>query len=287
MTGSVKRRLLIFFGLALVATVLIAASLSQLQLQPGIPLPDFQNGNVLITAEDAQKPVAIQVSEFVKFLFVLLLAASMLYVTGKLLKGTRWKDLMTFIKPVMIISLAAAGLLFLALLLLPRGGALVPPEMPMPTAMPAATLPLGSPPNGLVWLVGFALLASGLLLGLRVFGSPRPAATLDLLGLEAQRARQALNSGAELKDVIVHCYRQMGLVVAQERGLEREEFMTTGDFEKLLEASGLPREPLRQLTRLFEAVRYGNWRPNPADEEQAIQCLDAISASSQTARKAG
>jgi hypothetical protein len=44
--------------------------------------------------------------------------------------------------------------------------------------------------------------------------------------------------------------------------------MTTGEFENLLETAGLPHDPIHQLTQLFDAVRYGNWKPNPADEQK-------------------
>jgi hypothetical protein len=40
------------------------------------------------------------------------------------------------------------------------------------------------------------------------------------------------------------------------------------------------------LTQLFEAVRYGNWQPNPVDEQKAIQCLEAIMLYSRQAKKA-
>jgi hypothetical protein len=52
--------------------------------------------------------------------------------------------------------------------------------------------------------------------------------------------------------------------------------MTTREFENLLEIAGVPHNPIHQLTQLFEAVRYGNWQPNPIDEQKAIHCLEAI-----------
>jgi hypothetical protein len=58
--------------------------------------------------------------------------------------------------------------------------------------------------------------------------------------------------------------------------------MTTGEFENVLETAGIPHDPIHQLTRLFEAVRYGNWQPNLADEQTALQCLEAIMLSSRT-----
>jgi hypothetical protein len=96
------------------------------------------------------------------------------------------------------------------------------------------------------------------------------------VGLEAEKAWQALKTGSDLKNVIVKCYLQMSMALEQEQGIERQDFMTTGEFEKLLQAAGIPHEPIHQLTRLFDAVRYGNWQPNTADEQNAIQSLEAI-----------
>jgi len=107
------------------------------------------------------------------------------------------------------------------------------------------------------------------------------------VGLEAEKAWQALITGLDLKDVIIKCYRQMSLALEQEQGIERKDFMTPREFENLLEAAGIPHEPIHQLTQLFEAVRYGNWQPNLVDEQKAIHCLQAIVLYSHDAKKAG
>ena len=96
--------------------------------------------------------------------------------------------------------------------------------------------------------------------------------------MEAEKAWQALSTGSEsdLKDVITTCYREMSRALKKERGIEREVSMTTGEFEELLEAAGIPHGPTHQLTRLFDAVRYGDWQPGFAEKQDAIQCLEAI-----------
>ncbi len=52
--------------------------------------------------------------------------------------------------------------------------------------------------------------------------------------------------------------------------------MTAQEFEQFLKDAGLPKEPLRQLTRLFEDVRYGTKVPSEKEERQAVRCLTAI-----------
>jgi hypothetical protein len=142
-------------------------------------------------------------------------------------------------------------------------------------------------PAPLLWLVGIVLLISSILLAIWIFTpSRRETTTIGLVGLEAEKAWQSLMTGLDLKDVIIKCYRQMSLALEQEQGIEREDFMTTREFENLLEAAGIPHDPIHQLTQLFEAVRYGNWQPNPVDEQKAIQCFQAIMLSSRDAKKA-
>ena len=159
-------------------------------------------------------------------------------------------------------------------------------EMPPPTSALLVTAPLGSVPTLLFWLVGIGLLVGSILLGIWIFTpSSRRETTIELVGGEAEKAWQALMSGLDLKDVIIKCYRQMSLTLEQEQGIERKDSMTTREFEYLLEAAGIPHDPIHQLTQLFEAARYGNWLPNSVDEENAIHSLQAIMAYSREAKK--
>jgi hypothetical protein len=68
----------------------------------------------------------------------------------------------------------------------------------------------------------------------------------------------------------------MSLALQKEQGIELAATMTARDFERLLEARGVPAAPVHQLTRLFEAARYGRWLPEPSDEQAAFDCLSAI-----------
>jgi hypothetical protein len=201
----------------------------------------------------------------------------------KLLRGANWKVVIGFVRSMLVISLIVSGFIFL-IMLLPSSENSIPLEMPLPTPEPSVTSPLGPVPPLLFWLVGIGLLVICILVGVWILTSSRRARPIDLVGFEAEKAWQALKIGLDLKDVIIKCYRQMSLALEKEQGIERKDFMTTGEFENLLEAAGIPRDPIHQLTRLFEAVRYGKWQPNPLDEQKAIQCLEAIMAYSHDAR---
>ncbi|HLO34363.1 MAG TPA: DUF4129 domain-containing protein [Anaerolineales bacterium] len=284
MTSSTKRKTLILLGLVMTITVIIAASLSQLELRPGMPLPSIEHGQVVISPEEQERSAAFPVSELLKVLFALILAVSTFYVVYRMIRGIGWVNVGSYIQAIIVIILIAGSLIFL-IMLLPKTQNSLSMELPSPTPMSPVRTPLGPVPTLLFWLVGIALLVSSILLGIWIFAPSRRETTIDLVGLEAEKARQALMTGLDLKDVIIKCYRQMSLAVEKEQGIERKDFMTTREFESLLEATGMPHAPIHQLTQLFEAVRYGNWQPNPMDEQKAIHCLQAIVLYSRDTKK--
>jgi hypothetical protein len=275
MTGSAKRKTLILFGLVVIITVIIAASLPQLELQPGMHLPSFENSQVVIPPGEQELTAVFPISDVVKVLFALILAGSLLYLIYRMIRVIGWVNARIYLQPFMVIALIAGSIIFL-IMLLPKTQNTLSMELPTPTDTPLVTSPLGPVPTLLLWLVGIVLLISSILLGIWIFAPSRRETTIDLVGLEAEKAWQALMIGLDLKDVIIKCYRQMSIALEQEQGIERKDFMTTGEFENLLEATGIPHDPIHQLTQLFEAVRYGNWQPNPNDEQKAIHCLQAI-----------
>jgi len=285
MTGSAKRTTLILLGLVMLITVIIASSLSQLELRPGMPLPSLNDSQVVILPDEQELPVVFPVSDVLKVLFALILAGLMLYAIYRIIRSIGWPDVRSYVQTILVMLLIAGSITFLILLLLPKTQDTLEMELPLPTPVPAVTSPLGAAPVLLYWLVGIALLIGSILLGIWIFASSKQETTIDLVGLEAEKAWQALMIGLDLKDVILNCYRQMSLAVEKEKGIEREDFMTTREFENVLEAAGIPHDPIHQLTQLFEAVRYGNWQPNPMDEQKAIHCLEAIVVYSRAAKK--
>jgi hypothetical protein len=203
-----------------------------------------------------------------------------------LLRGAEWKSLTTIVWPMVVISLILGSLAFL-IMLLPHSEGSVAMDLPVPTPEPPATSPLGPVPPLLFWAVGIGLLGAGVLIALWIFAPPPNwATTLDIVGLEAEKARQELRAGLGLKDVIIKCYRQMSLALEKDQGIERKDSMTAREFETFLQAAGVPYAPVHQLTQLFEAARYGNWQPNPVDEQKAVDCLEAIVVYSCAAREA-
>jgi hypothetical protein len=101
----------------------------------------------------------------------------------------------------------------------------------------------------------------------------------DAMTRLADEAVDAIQSGENIRDTVIRCYIQMTQVLAKERNTRREEAMTPHEFEQvLLKKLKLPETPVRRLTSLFEAVRYGDYHPGKREEMEAIDSLTAIAA---------
>lgn len=104
----------------------------------------------------------------------------------------------------------------------------------------------------------------------------RPASPLRELADITRTTLDDLSAGKDWEDAVVRCYAQMNTVVGIRPGLRRQQAMTTSEFAVRLEQAGLPGEPVRRLTRLFEAVRYGSRKSRPEEAHEAVNYLTAI-----------
>ncbi len=125
---------------------------------------------------------------------------------------------------------------------------------------------------GLIVLAGLVIVLIVLVTRVRI----QSKVERDPLALEAEQAVEAIKAGQDVSNAIIRCYEQMSVVLKKEQGLTLEETMTAREFEALLEKRGVPNPPVRQLTHLFEIARYAAQAPGPAEEAQAIDCLNAI-----------
>jgi hypothetical protein len=92
----------------------------------------------------------------------------------------------------------------------------------------------------------------------------------------ARASRDDIYAGRDPGNAILECYQRMSEVVADRRGLHRQDSMTVTEFASRLERAGLPEEAVRGLTGLFEAVRYGAFRSTRAEVNRALACLEQI-----------
>jgi uncharacterized membrane protein YedE/YeeE len=280
---SAKRRALLFLGLVIVTTLLIGIALPRLTFQPGMPLPAVSDGEMTLTSPAGDSLVGMPVNTFLLILFLVLLCARLAFLAYRLLRDTNWREAFAMFGRFVLIVLIVTGLLYAFLMLLPASEESLPGPPP-PAASPAVGPPLGPTPRVVIWLVAAGLLVGSVLLGVALLRE-KHRSTLATWQFEAEQARLDLLAGADLREVIVRCYRRMSEALQEEQHIVREVFMTTGEFERLLTSKGVPREPVHQLTKLFDAVRYGHWQPEAGDESRAIQCLNDILAYSRSAEQ--
>ncbi len=275
MSDDAKRKRLIYLLVTASLMVVIAAALPHLELKPGIPLPKWDRGT-LPSPIDSQPEETISLSTFFKALFEVVGIIVAIYCIYKFLRGVPWKEILG---PALRIALIAGVIIViifaLANLHITPGSPIsevLPPELKLEEGPP-----LGSPPDLLIWLIWIGLGLMLLVLG--IWASKRRSQDQhagDPVTVEAEYAMQALLKGLDFRNVIVQCYRQMSAALQKEQGIERENSMTAREFEQLLEAKGLPRDPVHQLTQLFEAARYSLRQFTPADEQAAFECLSMI-----------
>jgi len=110
----------------------------------------------------------------------------------------------------------------------------------------------------------------------KVYPTPTPH---EQLAEQAGQAVKAIESGEQLSNVILRCYYQMERILDEGRGLQRPQQDTPAEFATALIDQGLPEMPVRQLTRLFEAARYGSLEMNAESQQSAVKCLTAIQRS--------
>lgn len=282
-----RRRISLIFLLVLTTVILLMAGfLPGLRLKPGIPLPWVTRQ----TGDGEVGPVGVVTISLNTFFLAILgavLLMLLVYAAYNMLRGVNFREI---VKPALILAgltLGAVCVLFLIM----NVNITTSPQVKetLPPTLEVQGPPLGPMPPALIWLIlagmGIAVLALAVWL---IRWSSRRRSVVDPLQLEAERAVRSLKNGQDFKSVVLRCYQQMSLVLQKEQGFELEMSMTAREFERLLEARGVPSSPVRQLTRLFEFARYGVNPPTREDEAAAVDCLNAIVQYSRTReRQAG
>jgi hypothetical protein len=149
----------------------------------------------------------------------------------------------------------------------------------------ASTIPFEPQPPG--WLLWAALAASSLVAAAGVTGvvlfvlRHRPGSARQRMAAQSQAAIDSILSGADIRNVVVRCYREMTLIVSDELGIQRQTAITPSEFALILERWGLPSRPVRDLTEVFEEIRYGNaaaaaGMPPGAAAERERRALDSL-----------
>lgn len=94
-----------------------------------------------------------------------------------------------------------------------------------------------------------------------------------------QTARSAVaraESGGDVLETVVRCYRDMLEVYRRTRHAGRAHTLTPRELTERLVDAGVPRINADGLTRLFEEARYGEIALTPDEEDRAVEHLRVI-----------
>ena len=276
MKKKVKKEILIFLIAVSILTMLLSTALSNMSLKKGMPLPilNVEEGTVAIPEGDISS--AVPVSDLAKIILIITVIVAFIIFAYKIIKKINWKDLTSGFIFILLIVLILISTVFAVLFFLPHstiklGELFIPPPKNLQWS------PLGEAPAILILLIGFILAALLILLFIIIFKTKKHEENNPFaIELEAINAINEIRSGKDLKDVIIKCYHKMCIALQDEQEIKREEYMTVEEFEKRIEETGAPKKSIHHLTKLFEAVRYGNREPKPADEKEAIKCFNDI-----------
>ncbi len=276
MTQKTKQIGFLFLAGALVSIILLATGLSNLQLKSGTPFPGGVNSDSEVLPVAPLSPIQIYSFPLLRGIFALICLILIIDVTARLI-------VLVNIKRILQLALALVILLIIVYMMprvTPDQTAYIPngsSEITTPPSFDYPVTPLGRPPQILVQFVIIGIvLGIGLLASMAVKRWQSSKKVEDELLQEAEEAVNALKAGKDLRNVILRCYLQMTRSLQEEQGIERDHTMTAQEFEGWLGNLGFPTIPLRQLTSLFEKVRYGKQEMSHNDEQIALDSLNEI-----------
>jgi len=91
---------------------------------------------------------------------------------------------------------------------------------------------------------------------------------------QAAEAAVRIRQGRPLQGEVIRCYREMDQLLSKRRRI-KPTYLTPREFADSLRELGIQSKHVRQLTELFELVRYGN-RDDESMAQQALACLDRL-----------
>lgn len=105
-----------------------------------------------------------------------------------------------------------------------------------------------------------------------VESSPNDAETRARIGSVAGESADRLEDDATLENEVYRAWARM----AEPLPVERPETSTPAEFADAATDAGISPDDVRELTRLFETVRYGTADPTAEREQQAVDALRRI-----------
>jgi Domain of unknown function (DUF4129) len=280
-----KLWILILLAIAIVAILALSASVVELEFSPGDPFA--LGGGIAFKpppgglSSDAS-PMMMLIVRGALLLMVALIPFSIFYlIISPSARKKALQNLIIFGVFILIINLLRQQMRPGERADMFAGMNLGAPGQPG-AQLPAAQFS-GAAPDWLVILASFglAILIAAITVGiiwaiLKNRRKPQTSLSLERIADQADEARESIQAGGDLHDTIIRCYMEMNQIVREARGIQRQQAVTPSEFEGQLADAGLPREPVADLTHLFEDVRYGSKALGEWEGRRAITCLTAI-----------
>jgi hypothetical protein len=276
-----------FLIVAVVTLLLLAIGLNGLQMKEGESFA-LNFDQPATAAPQVDLPGSQLLFNIIRWIYFLAWAMVPVIIIMLIISPNLRKQLLKFLArfiPIAIIMIIALNFLTNSKPQ-PTGETGVTGPSGLPTGAPAAlpTLPPFNPGSDPQLVLILTVVSAAFLAGLTAFGvwvfwlrkQKTPDSLLVSLEQPARQALDNLQAGGDLRNAIIRCYQEMTQVVRQERNLSRDISMTPSEFVRVLVHSGLPEEPVTELTHLFEEVRYGPAVPGSREERRAILSLSAI-----------
>ncbi|MEE4195968.1 MAG: DUF4129 domain-containing protein, partial [Anaerolineae bacterium] len=266
-------RIYLIMAAAVIVLLLLAVSVSQLELQEGytVPIAEQDVGGIM---EENPPTTSGEIFEAImRGIFALTLVALPIYIIQSLFSPEGRRRL--------LVNILIIAMLFVFLSLLNETEEnpqefLQEEETEMsgdpfeflaedPDAEPVPEMPEEAPPwvNTLVIILLVGLILA-IVVGIYLYVERqrrRRMSALDQVAEQAQDAIDKLRAGADFNSTILQCYYEMNRIISEELELRRSGSMTARDFEGYLIDKGIPYRPIDDLTKLFERARYSNRAP--------------------------
>jgi hypothetical protein len=285
---------ILILSIGILSLIILGTGLNQLRLNPGLPFEDLWAFLVnefigsLIQDYSVASEVDVGAGEFivdiVRIVYTIALIcfplALLLTLTSKEARRRLFRTLLFMLLLTVILSNYIVNTQIEELEDFVDTGAVPPQDTDeiLETTIQDEFIP--SVPRWIVITLStaFALILAiiGMVIYRLVHPKTEPYEPLPALAEQAESTLTAIENGADFRNIILHCYAEMLRIVQEQRGIQRNHAVTASEFISSLLKLGLPEDAVRQLTKLFEEVRYGSKTHSYSEEQAAVGNLQLI-----------
>lgn len=279
--------------IGIIALIILGTSLNQLVLEPGLPFMDlwaflvkelaggFVTGGV---TEGVDVGIGKTLVEIVRAVYTIALIcfpiAIFLMLTSKESRKRLIRTLLLLFLLTIVLSRYVMNSQITEEEILLDAGATMPEPSDLELETSITEEFESNIPRWIVLTISTVLVITVIVIGYVLyrilFPTQQQYAPFSEIAEQAQAALDAVQLGADYRNIIMQCYAEMLRIVREQRGLKRNSAVTASEFIASLVKMGYPEDAVKQLTKLFEDARYGSKQHTPQQEQTAISSLQNI-----------